>query len=292
MRIHHVNCGILRPYGGRFLDGYSHGQAARFVSHCWIIETNEGLVLVDTGLGMEDVRQPEHRINALFRKFARPSLNGELTARRHVERLGFQTEDVRHILLTHMDFDVAGGISDFPQAQVHVMRDEWNAAIQRRSWLDRRRYRPVQWQQHAFWNFYDAGRESWFGFPCVKLNGLSEDIHMVALPGHSAGHAGVAVRTRAGWMLHAGDAYMYRQELEREGYRCPMGLRLFERAMETNHRDRMATLRKLRDLVFDHEKEVRVCSSYDAIELSAYQAQQVPLREQYEIGHRPRLVTP
>ena len=36
---------------------------------------------------------------------------------------GFRREDVRHILVTHLDFDHAGGLPDFPDAVVHVQRD-------------------------------------------------------------------------------------------------------------------------------------------------------------------------
>jgi glyoxylase-like metal-dependent hydrolase (beta-lactamase superfamily II) len=33
---------------------------------------------------------------------------------RQIERLGFRREDVRHIVITHFDFDHIGGLVDFP----------------------------------------------------------------------------------------------------------------------------------------------------------------------------------
>ncbi len=37
-----------------------------------------------------------------------------------MKRLGYSINDVRHIILTHLDLDHAGGLHDFPNAAVHV----------------------------------------------------------------------------------------------------------------------------------------------------------------------------
>ena len=51
-----------------------------------------------------------------------------LTAMRQIERLGFSPREVRHIVMTHLDFDHTGGIEDFPWAAVHVSARELDAA--------------------------------------------------------------------------------------------------------------------------------------------------------------------
>ncbi|MGP3965322.1 hypothetical protein ACTWPT_56180 [Nonomuraea sp. 3N208] len=43
-----------------------------------------------------------------------------------------------------------------------------------------------------------------------QLNGLPPEILLIPLAGHSRGHSGVAVDTGATWLLHAGDAYFFR----------------------------------------------------------------------------------
>ena len=59
MRIHHLSCGTLCPPGGRLLNPHGDGMFARLVCHCLLIETPaSGLVLVDTGLGLNDVARP------------------------------------------------------------------------------------------------------------------------------------------------------------------------------------------------------------------------------------------
>jgi hypothetical protein len=50
MKIHHLNCGCMCPFGGAFYDGFSKGLHAHLVCHCLLIETDrDGLILVDTG---------------------------------------------------------------------------------------------------------------------------------------------------------------------------------------------------------------------------------------------------
>lgn len=282
MRIHHINCGILAMPGGRLVDGYSRGRRAKLVCHCWLVETSRGLVLVDTGFGTSDVRTPVPRLSPLLLKVNGVRMNPALTARSQVERLGFQVSDVRHIVLTHLDFDHAGGLADFPEAEIHVMSQELEQARGARTWLDRRRYRRAQWGPNPRWNTYTSGGEPWFGFEAVRaLKGLPPEILMVPLAGHTAGHAGIAVQTREGWMLHAGDAYFYRRELEPKRYCCTLGLRLYQMFMQTSRHERWQNIYRLRELVAQHSDHVRICSSHDAIELTAYQAAQIPLHRHY-----------
>ena len=48
---------------------------------------------------------------------------------------------MRHIVLTHLDFDHAGGLDDFPRAAVHMLAAEHEYAAQQKTWLDRQRFR-------------------------------------------------------------------------------------------------------------------------------------------------------
>ncbi len=53
LRVHHLNCASFCPYGGRLIDGSGKLlREARLVTHTLLIETDEGLVLVDSGIGL------------------------------------------------------------------------------------------------------------------------------------------------------------------------------------------------------------------------------------------------
>jgi glyoxylase-like metal-dependent hydrolase (beta-lactamase superfamily II) len=266
MRVHHLNCGTCCPTGGRLFDGTTDGPSARLVCHCWLLETDAGLVLVDTGYGLRD-RARRTRISAVFRALNRPQFRAEETAAARVKALGFRTEDVRHIVVTHLDFDHAGGLEDFPHAAVHVTAREREAADDKRGGaMGAKRYRPAQWDEVTDWRLYPfGGGEAWHGFDCVRdLEGLPPEILLVPLAGHTWGHAGVAVDTGNGWLLHAGDAYFFRGEMG-ETYRCPPGLAGYQRLMEVDRAARLANQARLRALA--RGGDVRIVSAHDPVEL-------------------------
>ncbi|RZI77005.1 MAG: MBL fold metallo-hydrolase [Pseudomonas sp.] len=278
MRIHHLNCGTDCPVGGALFDGRSKGPLGELVCHCLLIETDgHGLVLVDTGYGLKDVAHP-HEPPARITRFMRSLLNIRLhesdTAIRQIEALGFSASDVRHIVLTHLDFDHAGGLEDFPEAKVHLLAAEFDAATgPRASLVARNRYRPAQFDGITQWRRYGAIGEPWFGFDAVReLEGLPPEILLVPLPGHTWGHAGVAIKTSDHWLLHAGDAYFYRGEMREAKRRCTPGLRAYQVMMEVSREQRLANQAKLRALSIDKADELKVLCAHDPVEFERWRA--------------------
>jgi glyoxylase-like metal-dependent hydrolase (beta-lactamase superfamily II) len=274
MRVHYLRCGTDCPFGGAFFDGFSKGPFGLIPCAAQLVETDDGLVLIDTGYGVQDVRQPHPRLSKFFRALLNIRFRMEETALHQVQALGYSARDVRHIVLTHLDFDHAGGLEDFPEARVHVMEREREAAEKKRQgFIARRRYRPAQWDEVRDWRTYAEGGESWFGFDGVRqLDGLPPEILMVPMPGHTWGHAGIAVRTGPGWVLNAGDAYFYRRELDQDRRRCTPGLRLYQTMMEVDRDRRFANQERLRALKRDKGGEVTIFCSHDEKELEAMQA--------------------
>ncbi|WGR91351.1 MBL fold metallo-hydrolase [Bradyrhizobium sp. ISRA435] len=117
MRIHHLNTGTMCPIGQRLVNGIGGlFRRGRMVCHCLLVESNDGLVLVDTGIGLDDIADPAR----LGRKWVRqttPRLDPAETAVRQIKALGFSPNDVRHLLLTHLDRDHAGGRGGLSEGQ-------------------------------------------------------------------------------------------------------------------------------------------------------------------------------
>ncbi|MGW4894357.1 MBL fold metallo-hydrolase [Kitasatospora sp. NPDC004240] len=271
MRVHHLDCATMCPVGGRLLLGSGGPLVGRLSAHCLLIEGPSGLVLVDTAFGTDDVADPG-RLGRQFLTVVRPRLDPARTALHQIRALGYDPRDVRHIVLTHLDLDHAGGIGDFPHARVHVLDEELRAARARATRGERDRYRPAQWAHDPLWAEHPraAATEDFYGLRGIPiLPGEVPDLLLVPLPGHSRGHCGVAVRTDGGWLLHCGDAYFSHTDVDPRAPRRPYGLTAFQHLVAVDRGARRDTLELLRDLRRTHADEVRLVCAHDPSELTA-----------------------
>ncbi len=270
MRVHHLNCGSLCPHGRRLLNGDGGLlEKGHIVCHCLAIETDDGLVVVDTGFGMEDARNPRQLGSIFGLMNAEPKI--ETTALEQLKVLGFTAGDVRRIVATHLDPDHSGGLPDFPDAEVHVLSTELDAALHP-GLKDKLRYPEAHWKHGPNWVRHDSDGDDWFGFESVRiLPGLDAEVLLIPLFGHSRGHTGVALRTGDGWLLHCGDAYFNHGEIETPPS-CPPGLRFFQNLNAADNKARKANQERLRELAGRHGDEITLFCSHDPHELEREQA--------------------
>jgi glyoxylase-like metal-dependent hydrolase (beta-lactamase superfamily II) len=141
----------------------------------------------------------------------------------------------------------------------------------------RYRYPQRLIRSHRRWQPRRVEGERWFGFERVSVLSREQfDILMIPLPGHSAGHCGVAVSTTEGWMLHCGDAYFHQSEMMRDGH-LPKALDLLESFTEVDHDARIANRDRLATLAQDPHNRIRLFCSHDHDEFNACCAHPVTL---------------
>lgn len=273
MKIHHLNCATFcPPLVGQRLNDHGH-----LVCHCLLIESEAGLMLVDTGLGQKALREPTRHMPPGTGFLMGPRLDIRETALSQIERLGFGVRDVRHILLTHLDFDHAGGLPDFPQAEVHVFEDEYQAAMRPSGFMEKARYIEPNWEHGPNWQRHQLeGGDTWFGFARVralpKVAGLADEILIVPVQGHSRGHSAIAVRSDGKWVLHCGDAYFYHGEMGKSGRHCPGILNNFQKIAQYDGEDRLRNQERLRQLAIQHGGEVQLFCAHDPTEFQRFSA--------------------
>jgi glyoxylase-like metal-dependent hydrolase (beta-lactamase superfamily II) len=90
---------------------------------------------------------------------------------------------------------------------------------------------------------------------------------LIPLRGHTEGHAGVAIQSEAGWLLHAGDAYLHHSQIKPEPGNTP-GLRVYQHIMDTDRPERRRNQQRLRDLRASRANDVRIFCSHDRTELA------------------------
>ncbi|MDX2086259.1 MAG: MBL fold metallo-hydrolase [Kofleriaceae bacterium] len=264
--VHHLNCATMCPIAGFMLGG--KGWRGRMVAHCLLVETErDGLVLVDTGFGTRDVAG-HTRISGMFRMMCGPAMDRAETAVAQVEARGFRASDVRHVVVTHLDLDHAGGIADFPEARVHVHSREHAAATTRSTRKERERYVADHFTHGPRWEVYTEDGDTWRGLPAIqRLRGLDADIGLVPMHGHSRGHSAVIVRAAERWNVHAGDAYFHRGAVEGTG--VPLGVRTFENAMQMDGTARRASVAALRQLRTSYQ-DLEIFCAHDPHEYARY----------------------
>ena len=273
LRIHHLNCGTMCPMCERLINRRegSWRKPGHFVCHCLAIETSHGLVLVDTGLGHKDIDDPSRRLGSTYTGIFRPALRREETAVAQLRQLGFTASDVRHIAVTHLDLDHAGGLADFPQAQVHVFKPELEQILNP-GLREKQRFRFSQFDHDPKWTVHEEAGESWFGFSSIRaIPGLPVDILLIPLVGHTMGHTGVAVKQGDKWLLHCGDAYYHHSQVS-DDPQVPGGSMFFQSAIASLPKERVRNLRRLQELALKHGDEVELFSAHDPVELDRYTA--------------------
>jgi glyoxylase-like metal-dependent hydrolase (beta-lactamase superfamily II) len=192
MRVEHLRAAVMNPLT---LPGLP--------AHVFLLHTDDGLVLVDTGFGAADVTDPSRRFGPI-RHLLRPDGDPDRTVLHQLRARGLDASDVAHVVLTHLDLDHAGGLSDFPDAAVHTTADEHAAAVTDPDLLDRTRYRPQQLEHGPRFVLHEGRGDEWrYG---LTGHEVLPGVVLVPMPGHSRGHAAVAVETPDGVVVHAGDA--------------------------------------------------------------------------------------
>ncbi len=265
-RVHHINCATMCPVAGFLLGSKTTGRG-HMVAHCLLVETaRDGLVLVDTGFGTRDV-EGATGLSGAFKRLVGPTLDHAETAVSQLVGLGYRADDVKHIVVTHLDLDHAGGMVDFPHAKVHLHAREHAAAMARSHFKERERYMRAHWAHGPKWEVYTEDGDTWRGLPAIqRLRGIDADVGLLPMHGHSRGHSAVIVKKGERWLVHAGDAYFHHGSVDGTG--TPLGFAMFERMTQMDPAARRGSLGALRQLRHSYP-DVDLFSAHDPVEYEA-----------------------
>lgn len=179
--------------------------------YAFVVEHPEGLIVVDTG---ETARVAERGYfpwwHPYFRCAVREWVQPEEEIGPQMRALGFDPNDVRWVLLTHLHTDHAGGLAYFSKAEHLVSRREYENDTGAMGLL--RGFLPHRWPRWFRPTLIDMQPEPIGSFPSSYRVTQAGDVRFVPTPGHTVGHLSVVVTTPEVSYLLAGDA-SYTQEL-------------------------------------------------------------------------------
>jgi N-acyl homoserine lactone hydrolase len=222
MKIHAIQTGTV-AITHAWREGVGHGRRRLLHAiadrnwteplpiYAFAIEHPEGVIIVDTG---ETARasQPGYfpRWHPVFRLAVREWIEPEEEIGPQLETLGIGRGDIRHVVMTHLHTDHAGGLDHFPDADILVARAEIAYAS---GFLGRLRgYPNGRWPAWFDPMPVDLAPEPLGPFPQSLRLTQAGDVSLVPLPGHSPGHMGVLIDEGDHSVLLAGDS-SYTEEL-------------------------------------------------------------------------------
>lgn len=197
IKIHHLNCvQIESPMGSA-------------IGHCLLLEGEKGLVLIDSGIGLSETKEPEKMLGKELIEITGFKFDERITAIKQIENLGFRADQVVDCICSHLDPDHIGGLADFPNMNVHVAKEEYEGFKN-----GNERYLPQQLGHSPKVRTYEKNDIEWFGLPARKTDlDFDMEIYLIPLFGHTLGHCGVTFKEKGKWTFYVGDAYYLRAEI-------------------------------------------------------------------------------
>jgi glyoxylase-like metal-dependent hydrolase (beta-lactamase superfamily II) len=202
-----------------FLLADDHASPQPIDYYLWVIRNDRRTLLVDTGF---DRAEAKRRARVLDRE-----------PREALEMVGIAAEKVDTIIITHLHYDHAGTLEQFPAAHFHIQEAEMAFATGR-CMCDEIMRRPFTAEHvcQLVKKVY-SGRVTFHDGDGAVAPGLT--VHKV--PGHSKGLQCVRVLTRTGWVVLAADAtHLYENFEQRKPFPIVVdveaALRSFDRLEE------------------------------------------------------------
>jgi glyoxylase-like metal-dependent hydrolase (beta-lactamase superfamily II) len=190
--------------GEHFLDPDPRADEAMPMDYfVWAARGGGRTFVIDTGFTADDAAR---RGRTLLR-----------TTAEGLALIGVDAATVEDVVITHLHYDHAGGIAQFPTARLHVQDREVAFATGRH--MTHRSLNHAFTPQHiaAFVEVVHAGRAVFHDGSAELASGLS--VHHIG--GHTDGLQVVRIWTRRGWLMLASDASHYYENM-RDGRPFPI----------------------------------------------------------------------
>jgi N-acyl homoserine lactone hydrolase len=184
--------------------GRGQGQIIEAPILAYLIETSNGRILYDVGCDYNKISQPHLRKQYYENDdfpFGPPEMTEEQKLSNRLKQMGLEPEDVDVVFCGHLHFDHGGGLCDMRHADIHVHKDELQAAQSQADGA----YFQADFDGPYHWRLQEREYDVCAGVSAVET------------PGHTAGHMSMLIELPKGPpILLAGDAADLEENIQEE----------------------------------------------------------------------------
>lgn len=180
-----VNKLIFLPAGTCFLDqsavnqNLPSGNLIEMPVWCFLLETSDGPILVDTGMPDSFVNNPNYYKGTRREGRLVPNMKEEDRITNILKRVGYQPGDIQAVISSHLHLDHAGGNGHFRESPIILQKAEFDAAMEDEDYSPKECRVPDLRYQLIEGNYE-----------------LSPGVQILFTPGHAPGHQSVLVNTK------------------------------------------------------------------------------------------------
>ncbi len=172
----------------------STGNNILLFNHPMLVITPRAKLIIETGLGNKLTDKQKRIYN----------IKEDWLLIEDLQNLGMSPEEIDYVILTHCDFDHAGGLVSKRQDALELTFPQARYVIQKREWEDVKN--PNKRSAHSFWSINFEGIEE--SGNLMLIDGDHELLPGVRLQhtgGHNRGHQIVLIESKGEVALHLGD---------------------------------------------------------------------------------------
>jgi len=180
-----------------FIMADPHDGAMPLDYFVWVIRNEARTLVVDTGF---DHAEGEKRGRVI-----------ERLPREGLAMLGVDAAQVENVVITHMHYDHAGTLDDFPKARFHVQELEMGYTTGRHMCMEPLKHAYSADHVCTLVRRLFEGRVAFHAGEGEVAPGVT--VHHIG--GHTMGMQSVRVKTKRGWVVLASDASHFYENMER-----------------------------------------------------------------------------